>query len=148
MGKTNGKPSVTPDININVNGNGKPQVKRALILNMNELKRKIPDVKIAGPPGNVFHIACRISSEAQNFYRSLDVHPVKGGGVVIQSSWFENGNNAVSMSYHPELAIEQVEYFNGDEKVHKGPVLVRRKPGRWAFWTWVRDYIVRGVFGI
>lgn len=122
--------------------------KRSHVLNMRELKEKIPDVKIAGHPANCFSIACRISSEDQNFYRSLDVGPVEGGGAIIQSAWFENGRPAVAMMYSDKLAVEYREYHNGDEVIHKGPILVRRRPDKGAFWKWIRNYVFRAVFCI
>jgi hypothetical protein len=119
---------------------------RALIGNMRELKQQVDDLEIHGHPDSVFHIGCRIMSQSQRFYRSLDVHEVKGGGVILQSSWYENGRPAISMRYYENLALEWQDIQQDDGTVKRAPLVIRRGYGRFAFWQWLRN-VCRAVLG-
>jgi len=142
--------------NVNIYGaKGKKQAEkgrfplnRAIIMNMKELRTKIPDVEIAGHPDNVFTIGARIKSEHNDFYRSFDVCQVHGGGVILQSSWYEQGKPAVSMIYRPDLALKWEHVEQEDGTVKRAPLVVKGMPDRFAFWKWLRNYVLKGVFGI
>ncbi len=137
----------------NGNGNGKGNRKlsykrREIIMNMRQLREKIPDVQITGHPNNIFHIGCRIKSDGQNFFRSLDLGEVRDGGLIVQSSWYENGRPALAMEYRPDLALEWENMESDDGNIRRVPRLTVRRPKRWAFWKWIRWYVLRTVFGI
>lgn len=78
-----------------------------------------------GHPDNNFDVIFRISRE--NYFRSFEGMEVEGGGMILQSSWLEQGAPAVSMMYHPDLGVEDREYEDEDGNRHVGRVIVRRE---------------------
>lgn len=87
--------------------------------------RKMDGVKVFGHPDNNFDVIFRISRE--NYFRSFEGMEVEGGGLILQSSWLEQGQPAVSMFYHPDLGIEERVYEDEDGNRHIGKVIVKRE---------------------
>lgn len=91
-----------------------------------ETKKNMPDAAVSGHPDNYFNSIFRISRD-DKYFRALDVMPVKNGGLVVQSSWLEDGKPALSFFYDPFLRLEEKIYHDASGKSVKGYIIVDRR---------------------
>ncbi len=108
---------------------------------LEKFRKKFPDAVVSGHPDNMFRVGFRLSSEKSRMFRSYDLHPVEGGGLIIQSSWYEDGQPALSMIYRWDLALEKRRYQDTDGNIQEGVIVTRQ---RFALWRW----LFRVVLGI
>lgn len=89
------------------------------------IKAKWADAVVRGHPDMFFQPIFRISSKEADFFRSLDVCPVRGGGLIVQSSWYENGRPALGFRYESELAVVREKYVDENGAECDGFVIVK-----------------------
>ncbi|MCP4108083.1 MAG: hypothetical protein GY749_21475 [Desulfobacteraceae bacterium] len=104
--------------------------------------KNMPSAKYIGYPDNFMSVIFRFYTEGEDrMFRSMDVGKVKGGGCIVQSSWYENGQIGVTMIYDENLQLSKVR-FQDDEGHEK--IGYRLTARRFTFWK----KLLRSVFGI
>lgn len=95
-------------------------------MSMKGAQNKFKDIKMHGHPDNFFNPIFSMSSASRNMRRSLDAKQVEGGGVIIQTCWYENGQICSWGSYEPDLAMVERSYMDDDGKKRVDWVLVHK----------------------
>jgi len=90
------------------------------------IKAKWPDAVVKGHPALFFEPGFLVYTEKDRVRRSLDLCPIPGGGTILQSCWYEDGQIALSFLYRPDLAMKKCKYIDVDGKEVEGIRLVHR----------------------
>lgn len=79
-----------------------------------------------GHPVNDWYVVSKEASVDHNYFRTLEVMPVMGGGVMLRDSWYENARPAMQSWFEPDMELEERVYTGDDGIRRPGYVLVRK----------------------
>ena len=82
--------------------------------NVEDLKKKVSDVKVVGN-GDTFELICKASSKDQGWMKSTKAMQVGEKGVVIQVTTQQGNNIAEALTYVPGAKISKDE--NGNKTI-------------------------------
>ena len=82
--------------------------------NVEEVKVKVPDVKVTGD-GDMFHLLCKASSKDQGWMKSCKAMEIDGIGCVVQVTTQQGENVAEALTFVPGVRI--VDDVNGGRKL-------------------------------
>lgn len=98
--------------------NENSQIKTLTNVNIEAVKKNVPDVKVVGN-GDAFKLLCKASSANEGWMKSTKAYQIDGAGCVVQVTTQQGSNIAEALTFVPGVII--VPDVNGGSKLQRVP---------------------------